>query len=42
MTFPAIQPLDERDLPRAAAALARAFQVDPLQTHVLPDPADRA
>lgn len=42
MTPPAIQPLDPRDLPHAAAALARAFHADPLQTHVFPDPVERA
>jgi GNAT superfamily N-acetyltransferase len=33
--------LREADLPTAAAALARAFQDDPLQTYTLPDPAER-
>lgn len=42
MTAPAIVSLDRKDLPRAAACLARAFQDDPLQTYVLPDPAERA
>ena len=42
MALPAVQPLDPVNLPRLAAALARAFQDDPLQTHVLPDPAERA
>ena len=37
-----IVPLQRKDLPRAAAALARAFHDDPLQTYVLPDPAMRA
>lgn len=42
MSFPAILPLGEDDLPAAAAGLARAFQDDPLQTYVFPDPAERA
>src|SRR5688572_90655 len=39
---PSIVRLQRRDLPRAAAALARAFHDDPLQTYVLPDPVVRA
>lgn len=42
MTLPLVQPLDPGDVPRAAAALARAFQADPLQSHVFPDPVERA
>jgi len=42
MALPAIVPLREDDLDAAAAALARAFQDDPLQTYVFPDPAERA
>lgn len=38
---PTIVPLRESALPDAAAALARAFQDDPLQTYVFPDPAER-
>ncbi len=34
-------PLREEDVDAAAAALARAFQDDPLQRYVLPDPAER-
>ena len=37
-----IVPLREEDVPAAAQALARAFQDDPLQTYVFPDPAERA
>lgn len=39
---PAIRPLVEADEPEVAAALARAFQDDPLQTYVFPDPVERA
>ncbi len=42
MAHPTIIPLGEGDLPAAAAALARAFQDDPLQTYVFPDPTERA
>ena len=42
MTPPKIVALRERDLPAAAAALSRAFQDDPLQKYVLPDPVERA
>src|SRR5258708_1401720 len=42
MAHPTIIPLGEVDLPAAAAALARAFQDDPLQTYVFPDPTERA
>jgi ribosomal protein S18 acetylase RimI-like enzyme len=42
MTPPKIVALREGDLPAAAAALSRAFQDDPLQTYVLPDPVERA
>ncbi len=42
MKIPKIVPLREELLDDAAAALARAFQDDPLQTYVLPDPAERA
>jgi hypothetical protein len=42
MTLPKIVALRESDLPAAAAALSRAFQDDPLQTYVLPDPVERA
>src|SRR5438132_14315502 len=42
MTPPKIVVLRERDLPAAAAALSRAFQDDPLQKYVLPDPVERA
>lgn len=38
---PTIVPLRESALPDTAAALARAFQDDPLQTYVFPDPAER-
>ena len=41
MGLPPIVALRERDLLAAAAALARAFQDDPLQTYVFPDPAER-
>ena len=34
--------LHREDLRHAAASLARAFQDDPLQAHVFPDPAERA
>lgn len=42
MTLPKIVALREGDLPAAAAALSRAFQDDPLQKYVLPDPVERA
>ena len=42
MALPTIVPLREGDLSAAAAALARAFQDDPLQTYVFPDPIERA
>ena len=42
MALPTIAPLREGDLPAAAAALARAFQDDPLQMYVFPDPGERA
>src|SRR5438093_3124542 len=42
MAPPKIVALREGDLPAAAAALSRAFQDDPLQTYVLPDPVERA
>jgi GNAT superfamily N-acetyltransferase len=42
MMPPAIVPLERKNLPRAAACLARAFHDDPLQTYVLPDPEERA
>src|SRR2546430_16049490 len=42
MTPPKIVALREGDLPAAAAALSPAFQDDPLQTYVLPDPVERA
>src|SRR5258707_15663182 len=42
MTPPKIVALREGDLPAAAAALSRAFQDDPLQKYVLPDPVERA
>ena len=42
MTSPAVVHLKGEDLGRAAASLARAFQDDPLQTYVFPDPAERA
>ena len=32
----------ERDLPAAVAALSRAFDLDPLQMYVFPDPVERA
>src|SRR5687768_16918128 len=34
--------LSEEDLGAAAQSLARAFQDDPLQAYVFPDPAERA
>ena len=37
-----IVPLQPANLHAAAAALARAFQDDPLQTYVFPDPKERA
>lgn len=37
-----VVPLTRENLPSAAAALGRAFQDDPLQAYVLPDPAIRA
>src|SRR6478735_391512 len=42
MALPEIVPLRERDLPAAAAALSRAFDHDPLQMYVFPDPVERA
>ena len=42
MTSPAVVPLTREQLSAAAASLARAFQDDPLQTHVFPDPVERA
>jgi ribosomal protein S18 acetylase RimI-like enzyme len=42
MTVPNIVPLREENLSAAAAALARAFHDDPLQTYVFPDTAERA
>lgn len=42
MTEPQIERLREDDLSRASEALARAFQNDPLQTYVFPDPVERA
>ncbi len=42
MAGPTIVPLREADLLVAAQGLARAFQEDPLQTYVFPDPAERA
>ncbi len=42
MPAPTIVSLNEADLLAAAAGLARAFQEDPLQTYVFPDPAERA
>src|SRR5258705_13905140 len=42
MIPPKIVALCEGDLPAAAAALSRAFQDDPLQKYVLPDPVERA
>jgi len=42
MAPPTIVRLAEQDLSAAAAALARAFQADPLQTYVFPDPVERA
>lgn len=42
MPAPEIVSLREDDLQAAAAALARAFQDDPLQVHMLPDPVERA
>ena len=42
MTVPNIVPLREENLSAAAEALARAFQDDPLQAYVFPDPSERA
>jgi len=42
MALPSIVPLRDDDVPAAAAAMARAFQDDPLQTYVFPDPVERA
>ena len=42
MALPTIVRLAEQDLSAAAAALARAFQDDPLQTYVFPEPVERA
>ncbi len=42
MVPPTIVPLSDGDLLAAAAGLAKAFQDDPLQTYVFPDPAERA
>jgi ribosomal protein S18 acetylase RimI-like enzyme len=42
MARTSIVPLHAGDLRAAAEALARAFQDDPLQTYVFPDPAERA
>lgn len=42
MTPPNIVPLSQENLSDAASALARAFQDDPLQAYVFPDPAERA
>lgn len=42
MTSPVVVPLKREQLSEAAASLARAFQDDPLQTHVFPDPVERA
>ena len=42
MPAPTIVSLSEADLLAAAEGLARAFQEDPLQTYVFPDPAERA
>lgn len=42
MPSPAVVHLKSEDLSEAAASLARAFQNDPLQTYVFPDPAERA
>ncbi len=42
MAAPTIVPLREVDLPVAAEGLARAFQEDPLQSYVFPDPVERA
>ena len=41
MTSSAVVHLKKEDLSKAAASLARAFQDDPLQTYVFPDPAER-
>ena len=41
MKTPEIVPLREADIPRAAAALTRAFYDDPLQVYTLPDPVAR-
>ena len=42
MAPPAIVPLKREQLNEAAASLARAFQDDPFQVHVFPDPIERA
>jgi hypothetical protein len=42
MMAPEIVRLEQKDLQRTAACLARAFHDDPLQTYVLPDPEERA
>ena len=42
MSSPAVVQLKREDVREVAASLARAFQDDPLQTHVFPDPAERA
>src|SRR5882724_11046932 len=42
MALPEIVPLRERDLPAAVAALSRAFDHDPLQMYVFPNPVERA
>jgi ribosomal protein S18 acetylase RimI-like enzyme len=42
MASPFVVPLKREQLSEAAASLARAFQDDPLQTHVFPDPVERA
>jgi GNAT superfamily N-acetyltransferase len=42
MTRPTIVGLAEQDVSAAAAVLAQAFQDDPLQTYVFPDPVERA
>jgi ribosomal protein S18 acetylase RimI-like enzyme len=41
MNLPRVVPLTEARVDEAAAALARAFQDDPLQSYTLPDPEDR-
>lgn len=42
MASPRIVPLGEADLLAVAEGLGRAFQEDPLQTYVFPDPTERA